>query len=64
VDDAANDAVIDFFASLLKIARSRLRIVSGLRSRAKTLRIEGMHRGEFIEGLEPLARRECAGIER
>jgi uncharacterized protein (TIGR00251 family) len=42
VDDAANRAVLAFFASLLSIPKSRLRIVSGQKSRDKVLRIEGI----------------------
>jgi len=42
VDDAANRAIVAFFASLLAIPKSRLQIVSGQKSRDKVLRIEGM----------------------
>jgi uncharacterized protein (TIGR00251 family) len=42
VDDTANRALIDFFASCLQVSRSRITIVSGERSRDKTLRIEGI----------------------
>ncbi|MFH1572405.1 MAG: DUF167 domain-containing protein [Acidobacteriota bacterium] len=52
VDQAANRAVIEFFASRLKIPGSRLRIVAGLRSRDKTLRIEGVRKQDFLSRLE------------
>ena len=41
VENAANRAIVEFFANLLDIARSRIRIVSGGKSRDKVLRIEG-----------------------
>ena len=47
VDDAANRAIIAFFASLLAMPKSRLQIVSGQKSRDKVLRIEGMTLGEL-----------------
>ena len=42
VDDAANRAVIEFFSSLLGVSKSSLQIVSGLKSRDKTLQIKGL----------------------
>jgi uncharacterized protein (TIGR00251 family) len=48
VDDAANRAVIEFFATSLGIPRARLRIASGSRSREKTLQIAGMSINEFL----------------
>ncbi len=42
VENAANAAVVDFIASLLAVAKSRVKIVSGGKSREKTLRIEGI----------------------
>ena len=47
VDDAANRAVIEFFASLLDLPKSRLSIISGTKSREKVLRIDGLSLGEF-----------------
>ena len=47
VDDAANRAIIAFFASLLAVPKTRLRIVSGHKSRDKVLRIEGITLNEF-----------------
>ena len=48
VDQAANRAVVEFFASLLEIPKSRISIVSGERSRTKTLRISGIGEQEFL----------------
>jgi uncharacterized protein (TIGR00251 family) len=48
VDDAANQAVIAYFASRLRMPKSTMKIVSGRRSRSKTLRIEGLNRAEFL----------------
>ena len=52
VENAANQAVIDFFASTLKIPKSRMKIVSGRRSKAKILRIEGISRIELLDRLD------------
>jgi len=51
VDDAANKTVLQFFASRLDIPKSRLRIVSGEKSREKILRIEGMSLRQFLSCL-------------
>jgi len=42
VDDAANRAIVEFFAVLLGISRSKIAIISGNRSREKTLLIQGI----------------------
>ena len=42
VDDAANRAIVEFFARLLDLPRSRIRILSGEKSRDKVVRIEGI----------------------
>jgi uncharacterized protein (TIGR00251 family) len=42
VDDAANRAIVDFFAALLGVPKSRVSIASGLKSRDKTIFIEGI----------------------
>ncbi len=49
VDDAANSAVIEYFASLLSLPRSHLSIVSGMKSRDKVLRIEGISLHDLIQ---------------
>jgi uncharacterized protein len=47
VDDAANKAVIQFFASFLSIPRSRIEIISGEKSREKKIRIGGVKLADF-----------------
>ena len=42
VDDAANRAIVEFFAKLLDLPKSRLRIISGEKSRTKVLCIDGI----------------------
>ena len=42
VDNAANVALIEFFADTLGVAKRDVRIVSGLSSRRKVLEIDGM----------------------
>ncbi len=51
VDDAANEAVLRFFSLLLDVPRSRLRIISGGKSRDKILRIEGVSLHQFLSTL-------------
>jgi len=41
VDDAANRAVVEYLAAFLGIPKSSLQIISGLKSRDKTLQIKG-----------------------
>ncbi len=53
VENAANEAVIKFFASMFDIPRSRLTIVSGEKSRDKTLRLEGVSQSDFLSRLPP-----------
>jgi uncharacterized protein (TIGR00251 family) len=47
VDDAANRAVIEFFASLLHLPRSRFHIIAGAKSRDKVLRIDDLSIAQF-----------------
>jgi uncharacterized protein len=54
VDDAANRAVIEFFASLLDVPKTRLQIVAGLRSREKLLKIESVSIADFSRRLPSL----------
>ncbi len=42
VDGAANSAIIKFLADALKIRRSQLELVSGEKSREKSIRIAGL----------------------
>jgi uncharacterized protein len=52
VEDAANRALLEFFASRLDLPKSRLSIVSGSKSRNKVLRIEGITLAEFLARLD------------
>ena len=52
VDGAANDALIGFFTSALRIPRRAVRIVSGDRGRQKRLAIDGVTL-EQIRALSP-----------
>jgi uncharacterized protein len=42
VDDAANKSCIEFLAKLLGVAKSRVSITSGAKSRHKTIRVTGV----------------------
>ncbi len=48
VDNAANEAIVSFFSSLLSIPKSRMQIVSGQKSRDKILRIDGLSLEGFL----------------
>ncbi len=54
VDDAANRAVIEYFASLLGIPKSRLQIVSGLKARDKVLLVKSVSLAEFTGCIPPV----------
>ena len=47
----ANEACIEFFAAVLKVPRSSIRIASGQSSRRKTLRILGISANEVRKRL-------------
>ena len=51
VEGAANQAVIKFFASLLNVPKRNIRIVAGLTSRQKTIRVESITAGQFLKVL-------------
>ena len=42
VEDAANKSCIEFFAKLLGVAKSRVSITAGAKSRHKTIRVSGV----------------------
>ncbi len=42
VDDAANKSLVEYFAALLGLPKSGIRITGGLRSRDKTILIRGI----------------------
>jgi uncharacterized protein (TIGR00251 family) len=48
VDDAANRLCIEFFAKLNKVAKSRVTIISGSRSRHKTIHISGIKSDQLL----------------
>jgi uncharacterized protein (TIGR00251 family) len=50
VDDAANRLCIEFLAGELKVAKSRVTILSGAKSRHKTIKISGIN-GETLLSL-------------
>lgn len=47
VDDAANKLCIEFLAGELKVTKSRVAIVSGAKSRHKTIKVSGIN-GETL----------------
>jgi uncharacterized protein (TIGR00251 family) len=47
VEGKANEALIEFFARGLRIPRSRIRLVTGAKSRLKTLVIDGIPERQF-----------------
>ena len=49
VEGKANQACIEFFAHLLGIARSRVRLLSGEKSRHKVLELDGVTEEEFLQ---------------
>jgi uncharacterized protein (TIGR00251 family) len=53
VNGAANAALVAFIAERLAIAKSRVQVVSGLASRRKVVRIEGMSEAAIAAALEP-----------
>jgi uncharacterized protein len=56
VDDAANRLCIEFFAGRLGVPKSRVAILAGMKSRHKTVRVEGIDAGELVSLLGLAAR--------
>lgn len=52
VEGAANSLLVEFMAKKLGIAKSRIEIVSGEKSRHKTLRVEGLSKSEAASSLD------------
>jgi len=52
-DGQANEAVIAYLAGQLKLAKSKLTLVSGERHRNKRIEVDGLDRDEIRELLEP-----------
>ena len=55
VDGKANEALIDFFAQGLRIARSRVNIISGETSRQKRIALDGVTEQQFRSWVEQTA---------
>lgn len=51
VEGAANSHVIEFFAKRLGVQRSKITILSGEKSRHKTLKIEGLTKSEAASSI-------------
>jgi uncharacterized protein (TIGR00251 family) len=51
VDGAANNALLKLISKKLGIAKTRIRIVSGEKSRKKVLEIEGLNSKEIMKDL-------------
>lgn len=54
VEGKANRACVEFLAGLLGVRRSALAIISGEKSRKKTVSVTGLARGELEERLKGL----------
>jgi uncharacterized protein len=52
VDTKGNDACVDFFAKLLKVARSSVTIATGQASRNKVIRVAGLSAEEVRRRLK------------
>lgn len=57
VEGRANEAVIAFFARLLKVPRSSITIARGQGSRSKVLRVEGLKAEEVRQRLASATRK-------
>ena len=51
VDGSANRAIADYFAALLDVQKSRVRVASGMKSRDKTLLVEGVSLDKFSQAV-------------
>lgn len=51
VDGEANQVLINYLARLLSIPKSACRIVTGEKSRNKTVEIQGLKRGDLLDRL-------------
>lgn len=48
VDGAANKAIVEFIAEQLNVKRHQIRLISGDKSRDKTLEVEGLSQDEIF----------------
>lgn len=51
VDGAANAALVEFIADRLKIAKSKVRVVTGESSRRKVVEVEGVSAAQLAQAL-------------
>ena len=54
VDDAANEALIDFLSQTFKRPRRAITLLAGEKSRDKRVNIEGLTDGEFTDRLSDI----------
>jgi uncharacterized protein len=53
VEGAANDALVDLLAALLRVGRRSIRLTSGLHGRVKRVEISGMDQAALDQRLAP-----------
>lgn len=51
VEGAANKALIEFLSGKLKVAKSRITIITGQSGRSKVVAIEGITKAEFLNSV-------------
>jgi uncharacterized protein (TIGR00251 family) len=54
VDGQANQALVDFLAKTLDVARAQITVVGGLSSRRKTVRVEAVNPQLIVLRLSPV----------
>ena len=60
VEGRANDAVVDFFAGVLRLPRSSITIAAGQTSRNKVVRVAGTTAAALVQRLAPLLKDESS----
>ncbi|AXC09847.1 hypothetical protein ACPOL_0470 [Acidisarcina polymorpha] len=51
LDGRANQAMVEFFAELLGVARSQVNILAGEKSRAKVIRVQGLTAEDVLSAI-------------
>jgi len=51
VEGAANKALIEFLSGKLKVAKSRISIVTGQSGRSKVVAVEGLNKADFLKSV-------------
>jgi uncharacterized protein (TIGR00251 family) len=51
VEGAANKALIEFLSGKLKVAKSRISIVTGQSGRSKIVAVEGLNKTDFLNSI-------------